>query len=100
VGFFRKNLSNDLVSIDPDNISNKDWVILLEAGTITGPSHSAFVWHAGCRKRRSSRNRRALRTAEPSNFPTWNFCFLGEKLPPPEVYFAPKGNVAGECIRL
>jgi len=38
VGFFRKNLSNDLVPIDPDNISNKDWVILLEAGTIAGPS--------------------------------------------------------------
>jgi hypothetical protein len=38
VGFFRKNLSNDLVPIDPENISNKDWVILLEAGTITGPS--------------------------------------------------------------
>ena len=26
------------VTIDPDNISNKDWVILLEAGTIIGPS--------------------------------------------------------------
>ena len=38
MGFFRKNLSNDLVPIDPDNISNKDWVILLEAGTIAGPS--------------------------------------------------------------
>jgi hypothetical protein len=38
VGFFRNNLSNDLVPIHPDNISNKDWVILLEAGTITGPS--------------------------------------------------------------
>jgi hypothetical protein len=37
VGFFRKNLPNDLVPIDPDNISNKDWVILLEAATITGP---------------------------------------------------------------
>jgi hypothetical protein len=93
VGFFRKNLSNDLVSIDPDNISNKDWVILLEAGTITGPSHSAgkedrqeIGEHCGPQSR--------------SNFPTWNFCFLGEKLPPPEVYFAPKGNVAGECIRL
>ena len=24
VSFFRKNLSNDLVPIDPDNISNKD----------------------------------------------------------------------------
>ena len=38
MGFFRKNLSNDLVPIDPDNISNKDWVILIEAGTIVGPS--------------------------------------------------------------
>ena len=38
MGFFRKNLSIDLVPIDPDNISNKDWVILLEAGTIAGPS--------------------------------------------------------------
>jgi hypothetical protein len=38
VGFIRKNPSNDLVPIHPDNISNKDWVILLEAGTITGPS--------------------------------------------------------------
>jgi hypothetical protein len=37
-GLLWKNLSNDLVPIDPDNISNKDWVILLEAGTITGPS--------------------------------------------------------------
>ena len=33
VVFFGKNISNDLVPIDPDNISNKDWVILLEAGT-------------------------------------------------------------------
>jgi hypothetical protein len=38
VGFIRKNPLNDLVPIHPDNISNKDWVILLEAGTITGPS--------------------------------------------------------------
>ena len=38
MGFFRNNVSNDLVPIHPDNISNKDWVIFLEAGTITGPS--------------------------------------------------------------
>ena len=38
VGFIRKNPLNDLVPIHPDNTSNKDWVILLEAGTITGPS--------------------------------------------------------------
>jgi hypothetical protein len=38
VGLIRKDPVNDLVPIHPDNISNKDWVILLEAGTITGPS--------------------------------------------------------------
>jgi hypothetical protein len=38
VGFFRRKSSNDLVPIHPDNISSKDWVILLEAGTIIGPS--------------------------------------------------------------
>ena len=29
----KENL-NDLIPIHPDNIGNKDWVILLEAGTI------------------------------------------------------------------
>jgi hypothetical protein len=38
VGFSRKKTSNDLVPIHPDNIGGNDWVILLEAGTIIGPS--------------------------------------------------------------
>ena len=38
VGFLRRKLSNDLVLVHPDNISNNDWVILLEAGTIIGPT--------------------------------------------------------------
>lgn len=33
----RKKTTNDLVPIHPDNVSNKDWVILLEVGTILGP---------------------------------------------------------------
>jgi hypothetical protein len=37
VGLFRKKTFNDLIPIHPDNIGNKDWVILLEAGTIVGP---------------------------------------------------------------
>src|SRR5438067_6884978 len=31
-------LSNHLIRIHPDNAKSKDWVILLEAGTIIGPS--------------------------------------------------------------
>jgi hypothetical protein len=38
VGLFRKKSLNGLIPIHPDNIGNKDWVILLEAGTIVGPS--------------------------------------------------------------
>ena len=38
MGFFRKRTSNDLVPIHPDNIGNKDWLILLEVGTVIGPS--------------------------------------------------------------
>ena len=38
MGLFRKKTLNDLIPIHPDNIGNKDWVILLEAGTIVGPS--------------------------------------------------------------
>jgi hypothetical protein len=38
MGLFRKRPSNDLVPIDPDNVNNKDWAILLEGGTIIGPS--------------------------------------------------------------
>ena len=38
MGLFRKKTLNDLIPIHPDNIGNKDWAILLEAGTIVGPS--------------------------------------------------------------
>ena len=36
--FFRRKLSNDLVPVHPDNISNNDWAIFLEAGTIICPT--------------------------------------------------------------
>ena len=38
MGLFQRKTSNDLISIHADNISNKDWIILIEAGTIVGPS--------------------------------------------------------------
>ena len=34
MGLFRKKTLNHLVPIHSDNIGNKDWVVLLEAGTI------------------------------------------------------------------
>ena len=38
MGLFRKKTLNHLIPIHPDNVGNKDWVILLETGTIVGPA--------------------------------------------------------------
>jgi hypothetical protein len=38
MSIFRRKVPNNLIPIHPDNATNKDWVILLEAGTIVGPS--------------------------------------------------------------
>jgi hypothetical protein len=35
---FRNKAASHLIPIDADNAASKDWVILLEAGTIVGPS--------------------------------------------------------------
>jgi hypothetical protein len=36
--FFQRKVPAHLVPVHPDNVKSKDWVILLEAGTIIGPS--------------------------------------------------------------
>ncbi|MFZ0113440.1 MAG: hypothetical protein WAL15_03695 [Xanthobacteraceae bacterium] len=38
MGIFRRKVPRHFVSIHPDNIASNDWIILLEAGTIIGPS--------------------------------------------------------------
>jgi hypothetical protein len=38
MGLFRREAPSHLVRIHPSNATSKDWVILLEAGTIVGPS--------------------------------------------------------------
>jgi len=38
MGIFRRKVPQHLIPIHPSNIENKDWLILLEAGTIIGPS--------------------------------------------------------------
>jgi hypothetical protein len=35
---FRRKASTHLIPVSPDNAVSKDWVIVLEAGTIVGPS--------------------------------------------------------------
>jgi hypothetical protein len=38
MGIFKRTVPINYVPIHPDNIKKKDWIILLEAGTIVGPS--------------------------------------------------------------
>jgi hypothetical protein len=38
MGIFRRKVPSHLVPIHPDNARKKDWVILLEGGTIVGPA--------------------------------------------------------------
>ena len=38
MSIFRRKVPRHLVPIHPDNAKNKDWIILLEAGTIVGSS--------------------------------------------------------------
>jgi hypothetical protein len=38
MGIFRRKVPSHLVLVHPVNTMSKDWMILLEAGTIVGPS--------------------------------------------------------------
>ncbi len=38
MGIFRRKVPSHLIRLHRDNATSKDWVILLEAGTIVGPS--------------------------------------------------------------
>src|SRR3954470_24564026 len=38
MGIFRRKVPAHYIPIHPDNIAKKDWIILLEAGTIVGPA--------------------------------------------------------------
>jgi len=40
MGVFSKKVPSNFVPIHPDNATSKDWIVVLEAGTITGPSPS------------------------------------------------------------
>jgi hypothetical protein len=38
MGILRRKIPSHYIPIHPDNVSKKDWIILLEAGTIVGQS--------------------------------------------------------------
>ena len=38
MSLFQRKVPAHLIRVHPDNVKSKDWLILLEAGTIIGPS--------------------------------------------------------------
>jgi hypothetical protein len=40
MGIFRRRVPNHFLPIHADNTTNKDWIVVLEAGTIVGPAPS------------------------------------------------------------
>jgi hypothetical protein len=58
MGLFRRNVPSHLIPIHPDNITSKDWIILLEAGTIVGPSPERL------RVARSTQERKIVRKSD------------------------------------
>jgi hypothetical protein len=40
MSLFSKKVPSNFVPIHPDNATSKDWIVVLEAGTITGPTPS------------------------------------------------------------
>jgi hypothetical protein len=59
MGVFRNKAPSHLIPIDADNAASKDWVILLEAGTIVGPSPERL------RVARSTLEKKIVRRYEP-----------------------------------
>ena len=55
MSIFRRNVSPHQIRIHADNVRNKDWIILLEAGTIVGPTREKL------RVARSTQERKIVR---------------------------------------
>lgn len=52
MGLFRRKVPRHFVRIHRDNLDSKDWIILLEAGTIVGPSEGRLRVAVATQERR------------------------------------------------
>jgi hypothetical protein len=60
MGFFRRKARNHLIPIHSHNVGSKDWLILLEAGTIIGPSPEGLRVARATQERKIVRKRTGL----------------------------------------
>jgi hypothetical protein len=64
MGIFRRKVPSHFIPIHPDNAKSKDWVILLEAGTIVGPSHERLRVAKSTLERKIVKKRNILLSAK------------------------------------
>ena len=64
MGLFRRKAPSHLIRIHPDNATSKDWIILLEAGTIIGPSPERLRVARATQERKIAR--KSISGCEPS----------------------------------
>jgi hypothetical protein len=60
MGMFRRKVPRHFIPIHPDNVASKDWIILLEAGTIVGRSAEKLRVAAATQDRKIVRKYNAL----------------------------------------
>lgn len=65
MGIFRRKTRDHLIPIHPHNVGSKDWVILLEAGTIVGPSPEGLRVAYATQERKVVMKRRGLFRRKP-----------------------------------
>jgi hypothetical protein len=64
MGIFRRTRFNHLVPLHPDNAKTKDWVILLEAATVVGPTSQKLRVARATLERTTVKRRRVFRKVE------------------------------------
>ena len=84
MGLFRRKLPGHLIELHPDNIASKDWVILLEAGTIIGPSPERL------RVARSTLERKIVRRLDGWLRPKYYLVIEGHDPRIHAIYFCPQ----------
>ena len=64
MGLFRTKVSSHIIPVDSQNATSSDWVILLEAGTIIGPSSERLRVARSALERKIVKKYKFMRTAK------------------------------------
>ena len=69
MGMFRRRVPNHYIPIHPDNVGKNDWIIVLEAGTIVGPSPDKLRVAVATLERKIVK--KSISCSEPNTISSW-----------------------------